>query len=152
MLTQSTSGSRERRTAAFLAQRSEEIRGRILAYLGDAERATVAAISQHVGVSNGCVRDHLKRMREEGDIRVVPSMRSNGTLSPIAAWAVGRDEGALQLVDQPLRLVTKAAQINMPRDPLVAALFGPAGKPRCVACHLPQGAGHKPGCKFSLLS
>jgi len=94
---------------------------------------------------SSAIRDNLHKLRESGHVECAPGLRSRGGQLP-SAWTAtekarpdasppskkrGKKSKLPQIiqprkVEDAKRIITRARQIGMVRDELVAALFGPA--------------------------
>lgn len=105
--------------------RREVAMERILVLLAE-KPLSVTDIAQDLKISQNTAYGYLRYMVELGDVHRTDETEENGR----ALWALGRDEGNLAEVPKHPGFKgvvnVPARQVGIPRDPLVAALFGPA--------------------------
>jgi DNA-binding transcriptional ArsR family regulator len=108
--------------------RAKVIQDAILARLPDVGRDTVRNLADYFGISLSAVRHHLEILRGEGVVRPCTRLKEQGRRGELL-WELG-DDDEFSTVEGVVW--TRAVQIGMSRDPLVAALFGP-GANTCAA-------------------
>ncbi|WP_441928257.1 hypothetical protein [Marmoricola sp. RAF53] len=84
---------------------------------------TAGVMAKDFGLTPDCVRHHLDILRAEGAARPCTSRKVPGKRAPNLLWELGDSDMLGFAIGG---VWSRAVQIGMERDPLVAALFGPA--------------------------
>ncbi|MBY0243167.1 MAG: hypothetical protein K2X55_28065 [Burkholderiaceae bacterium] len=88
--------------------------------------ATTVRLATHCGVGTGSARHCLDTLRLEGLVKQVGMESEASGRQRSMLWALGDDEVSPPLERQ-VRFAKEWQAGGVQRDPLVAALFGPAG-------------------------
>lgn len=106
-------------------------------------------------LSRGTVDAHLRGLEDAGQVHRVKVRNMKGGY--INHWLLGSGEDAVDPIETPNIILTPANAI-IPvigrRDPLVAAIHGPARRyaALCTACGVEQGTQHARGCIVALVA
>lgn len=105
--------------------RREVAMERILALLAE-KKLSVTDVAKDLGIHQTTAYGYLRYMADLGEAHRTEEAEENGR----ALWALGRDESNLPETGKQSgfkgTVIVPARQVGIPRDPLVAALFGPA--------------------------
>lgn len=116
----------------------------------EASPRTAAQLAAQLRVTPKSVQRRLVGLREAG---VVHSVANPEKTFPRALrlWISGEGESKPAAAGEtPRRILSKATDAHHQRDPLVAALFGPASNaPRCIDCCAVEGAVHEADCRVA---
>lgn len=106
--------------------RAIEVRESILEYLRAHGSATIASLVAHCRASSGSVSHCVVMLSLDGKMRRVGELPARGSRHAAAVWGLGDDTEEADVETMRVHLV-RAEQTGLAaRDPLVAALFGPA--------------------------
>jgi hypothetical protein len=108
---------------------------------------TAAQLSDELHQSAKVISRRLVCLRSSGVIHAILNPEKAFPRAPMM-WSTG--DGGVSIVrpgEIPQRILTKGAAPYHQRDPLVAALFGPASNTsRCTHCRADEGTAHASNC------
>lgn len=115
----------------------------------------VVEIKEVLRLNRATVDNYLRVLEEDGLVHHIKANNPKGGY--INHWVLGAGEDAVDEIEIPRVILTPATAIYPVvgrRDPLVAAIHGPANRyaARCTACGMEQGAGHSVNCLVALVA
>jgi hypothetical protein len=124
MLSQAISSS-PTRTIAGRAQQTDAINAAIKKHLRIHRKATTRELAVTCGLTAASIHRRMLELRELGEVRDAPREHSGNARNgaPVRVWALGLDP-IVALEHKQRCTWSKAEQLDVRRDPLVAALFG----------------------------
>ena len=102
------------------------IRDGIVGYLGEHHVATAQTLAAQFGLTSDQLRGHLAKLRAQGRVRSIDCGPSSAGGQRCLLWELFSDDEGPTDDERPVRWAGAARFDNAWRDPLVAALFGPA--------------------------
>lgn len=116
----------------------------------EAGPCTTAQLSIRLRVIPKTLQRRLVGLREAGIIHSIANPEKKFPRA-LRLWVKGEGEAKHAAAGEtPRRILSKATEIHHQRDPLVAALFGPASNvPICIDCRATEGAAHGGQCRVA---
>jgi hypothetical protein len=116
----------------------------------EASPCTTAHLAAKLRVIPKTLQRRLVGLREAGVIHSIANPEKSFPRA-VRLWVKGEGKETTGAPGEtPRHILSKATEVHHQRDPLVAALFGPAASaPRCIDCRAVEGAAHQADCRVA---